>query len=67
MNWVQDEVESSYLFEHFVGCLRNVQLKSGVELVPLQPLKASNHHDIVEGCINKYIDIKNVPFFIELD
>lgn len=54
MNWVQDEIESSYLFEHFVGCLRNVQLRNGDDLEILKPLKASAHRDIVEGCIDKY-------------
>ncbi|XP_059351285.1 axotactin-like isoform X3 [Daphnia carinata] len=53
MNWAQDEVESSYLFEHFVGCLRNVQLKTGSDLSIVQPLKASAHRDIVEGCVDK--------------
>ncbi|KAK4045709.1 hypothetical protein OUZ56_033583 [Daphnia magna] len=53
MNWAQDEVESSYLFEHFVGCLRNVQLKSGSDLSIVKPLKASAHRDIVEGCVDK--------------
>ncbi|XP_046452961.1 uncharacterized protein LOC124200702 isoform X3 [Daphnia pulex] len=53
MNWAQDEVESSYLFEHFVGCLRNVQLKSGSDLSIVTPLKASAHRDIVEGCVDK--------------
>lgn len=53
MNWMQDDVESSYLFEHFVGCLRNIQLRSGPELTSVKPLKASNHRDIVRGCINK--------------
>lgn len=55
MNWAQDEVESSYLFEHFVGCLRNVQLKSGSDLSIVTPLKASAHRDIVEGCVDKFV------------
>ena len=53
MNWAQDEVESSYLFEHFVGCLKNVQLKNGPDLVAVNPLRASAHRDIVEGCSDK--------------
>jgi len=53
MNWVQDEVESSYLFEHFIGCLKNVQLKSGPQLTNVKPLRASNHRGIIEGCVDK--------------
>jgi hypothetical protein len=55
MNWVQDEIESSYLFEPFVGCLRNVQLKSGTDLTPVNPLIASAHKNIVEGCVDKFV------------
>lgn len=55
MNWVQDGIESSYLFEHFVGCLRNFQLKSGPQLSPVRPLKAYTHRDVAEGCIDKYV------------
>lgn len=55
MNWAQDDLESSYLFEHFVGCLRHFQLKSGPEMKLVSPLKASAHRDIVEGCVDKYL------------
>lgn len=55
MNWAQDEVESSYLFEHFVGCLKNVQLINGPNGEVVRPLKASAHRDIVEGCVDKLI------------
>lgn len=55
MNWVQDEIESSYLFEHFVGCLKDIQLKSGNDLTPVSPLRASAHRNIVEGCVDKSV------------
>ena len=57
MNWIQDEIESSYLFEHFVGCLRNVQLKSGPVLEVIRPLLSSSHSDIVQGCVDKSVFI----------
>lgn len=59
MNWAQDEVESSYLFEHFVGCLRNVMLKSGLELNSIVPLVSQAHRDIVEGCMDKFVLLTN--------
>lgn len=55
MNWLQDGIESSYLFEHFVGCLRNFQLKTGPDFTPLKPLKAYAYRDIVEGCVDKSV------------
>lgn len=53
MNWAQDGIESSYLFEHFVGCLRQLQLKSGPTLEAVSPLRSQVHRDIVEGCVDK--------------
>lgn len=45
-----------YIIESFVGCIRNIVLKSGKaasDLLPIIPLIASKHENVKEGCPNK--------------
>lgn len=54
-----------YIIESFVGCIRNVVLKSGKaasDLLPINPLVASKHENVVEGCHNKCYSRDNLCF-----
>jgi len=62
MDTVQDGMESSYLFEHFVGCLRNIRLRGGPtesELSYVTPFTAAVFRDIKEGCIDRCLSEGN--------
>lgn len=54
-----------YIIESFVGCIRNIVLKSGKaasDLLPITPLIASKHENVVEGCHNKCDSRNNLCF-----
>lgn len=54
-----------YIIESFVGCIRNIVLKSGKaasDLLPITPLVASKHENVVEGCHNKCESRDNLCF-----
>lgn len=54
-----------YIIESFVGCIRNIVLKSGKaasDLLPITPLIASKHENVVEGCHNKCHSRDNLCF-----
>jgi hypothetical protein len=54
-----------YIIESFVGCIRNIVLKSGKaasDLLPITPLVASKHENVVEGCHNKCDTRENLCF-----
>lgn len=54
-----------YIIESFVGCIRNIVLKSGKsasDLLPINPLVASKHENVVEGCHNKCDSRENLCF-----
>ncbi|KAL7024734.1 hypothetical protein ACKWTF_013185 [Chironomus riparius] len=54
-----------YIIESFVGCIRNIVLKSGKaasDLLPISPLIASKHENVVEGCYNKCESRENLCF-----
>lgn len=45
-----------YIIESFVGCIRDMVLSSGKsasDLLPIQPLIATKHENVREGCIDK--------------
>ena len=45
-----------YIIESFVGCIRDMVLSSGKsasDLLPIQPLIATKHENVQEGCIDK--------------
>ena len=45
-----------YIIESFVGCIRDMVLSSGKsasDLLPIQPLIATKHENVKEGCIDK--------------
>lgn len=44
-----------YIIESFVGCIRDVVLRAGkaaLQLLPIKPLVASKHENVVEGCVD---------------
>lgn len=54
-----------YIIESFVGCIRDIILKSGKaasDLLPITPLVASKHENVVEGCQNNCESSKNLCF-----
>ncbi|XP_066991342.1 axotactin isoform X2 [Anabrus simplex] len=54
-----------YIIESFVGCIKNMVLstgKSASEMLPLNPLIATKHENVVEGCINKCKTRDNLCF-----
>lgn len=54
-----------YIIESFVGCIRNIVLKSGKaasDLLPITPLIASKHENVVEGCHDKCDTRENLCF-----
>lgn len=54
-----------YIIESFVGCIRNIVLKSGKaasDLLPITSLVASKHENVIEGCQNNCDSIKNLCF-----
>jgi hypothetical protein len=45
-----------YIIESFVGCIKQMVLKAGKaasDLLPINPLIATKHENVVEGCIDK--------------
>lgn len=51
-----------YIIESFVGCIRDMVLSSGKsasDLLPIQPLIATKHENVREGCIDKWVIIFN--------
>ncbi|XP_055612368.1 axotactin isoform X2 [Uranotaenia lowii] len=54
-----------YIIESFVGCIRNVVLRSGKaasDLLPITPLIATKHENVKEGCRNKCHSRQNLCF-----
>lgn len=54
-----------YIIESFVGCIRNIVLKTGKaasDLLPISPLIATKHENVVEGCRNKCQSRENLCF-----
>lgn len=47
-----------YIIESFVGCIRDMVLSAGKaasDLLPIKPLIATKHDNVLEGCINKLV------------
>lgn len=45
-----------YIIESFVGCIKDMVLSAGKaasDLLPIEPLIATKHDNVQEGCINK--------------
>lgn len=45
-----------YIIESFVGCIKNMILRAGKsdrDLKAIQPLIATKHDNVLEGCIDK--------------
>lgn len=45
-----------YIIESFVGCIKDIILSAGKAasaLLPINPLIATKHENVQEGCINK--------------
>jgi len=45
-----------YIIESFVGCIKQMVLKAGKaasDLLHINPLIATKHENVVEGCIDK--------------
>ncbi|XP_034947629.1 uncharacterized protein axo isoform X3 [Chelonus insularis] len=54
-----------YIIESFVGCIKDMVLSSGKsasDLLPIQPLIATKHENVKEGCINKCWTRENLCF-----
>ncbi|XP_037944033.1 contactin-associated protein-like 4 isoform X2 [Teleopsis dalmanni] len=54
-----------YIIESFVGCIRNVVLRSGKaasDLLPITPLVATKHENVNEGCSDKCYSRHNLCF-----
>ncbi|XP_068984202.1 axotactin isoform X5 [Bombus flavifrons] len=54
-----------YIIESFVGCIRDMVLSSGKsasDLLPIQPLIATKHENVKEGCIDKCRTRENLCF-----
>lgn len=54
-----------YIIESFVGCISDVVLSSGKaasDLLPIEPLIATKHENVNEGCINKCRTRQNLCF-----
>lgn len=54
-----------YIIDSFVGCIRNVVLSSGKaasDLLPIQPLIATKHENVKEGCLNQCHTMNNLCF-----
>ncbi|KAF7992308.1 hypothetical protein HCN44_001633 [Aphidius gifuensis] len=54
-----------YIIESFVGCIRDMVLSSGKsasDLLPIQPLIATKHENVKEGCIDKCWTRENMCF-----
>ncbi|XP_061934180.1 axotactin isoform X2 [Apis cerana] len=54
-----------YIIESFVGCIRDMVLSSGKsasDLLPIQPLIATKHENVREGCIDKCRTRENLCF-----
>lgn len=46
-----------YIIESFVGCIKEMILSAGKaasDLLPIKPLIATKHDNVLEGCIDKY-------------
>ncbi|XP_020291708.1 uncharacterized protein LOC109858643 isoform X3 [Pseudomyrmex gracilis] len=54
-----------YIIESFVGCIRDMILRSGKsasDLLPIHPLIATKHENVKEGCIDKCRTRENLCF-----
>ncbi|XP_046397067.1 contactin-associated protein-like 2 isoform X2 [Ischnura elegans] len=54
-----------YIIESFVGCIKDVVLKSGTatnKLSAIKPLIATKHENVREGCVNKCRTRENLCF-----
>ncbi|XP_078037835.1 axotactin isoform X3 [Augochlora pura] len=54
-----------YIIESFVGCIRDMVLSSGKsasDLLPIQPLIATKHENVQEGCIDMCRTRENLCF-----
>ncbi|GLG99772.1 Neurexin-4 [Gryllus bimaculatus] len=54
-----------YIIESFVGCIKNMVLKTGKDahiLIPIKPLIATKHENVIEGCIDKCKTRDNLCF-----
>ncbi|XP_069674286.1 axotactin isoform X2 [Periplaneta americana] len=54
-----------YIIESFVGCIKQMVLKAGKaasDLLHINPLIATKHENVVEGCINKCKTRENLCF-----
>nr|CAD7256084.1 unnamed protein product [Timema shepardi] len=54
-----------YIIESFVGCIKDMVLSAGKaasDLLPIRPLIATKHENIVEGCIDKCRTSENLCF-----
>ncbi|XP_015175863.1 PREDICTED: neurexin-2 isoform X7 [Polistes dominula] len=57
-----------YIIESFVGCIRDMVLSSGKsasDLLPIQPLIATKHENVKEGCIDKCRTRENLCFMAD--
>ncbi|XP_047111390.1 neurexin-4 isoform X1 [Schistocerca piceifrons] len=55
-----------YIIESFVGCIQDMILSAGKaasDLLPIKPLIATKHENVVESCINKCKTRENLCFF----
>ncbi|XP_065204178.1 axotactin isoform X2 [Planococcus citri] len=55
-----------YIIESFVGCIKDIILSAGKaasDLLPINPLIATKHEHVQEGCINKCYTAQNLCFF----
>lgn len=55
-----------YIIESFVGCIKQMVLKAGKaasDLLHINPLIATKHENVVEGCIDKCRTSENLCFF----
>nr|XP_018912970.1 PREDICTED: neurexin-3 isoform X1 [Bemisia tabaci]XP_018912971.1 PREDICTED: neurexin-3 isoform X1 [Bemisia tabaci]XP_018912972.1 PREDICTED: neurexin-3 isoform X1 [Bemisia tabaci] len=54
-----------YIIESFVGCIKDMVLSAGKaasDLLPIEPLIATKHDNVQEGCINKCRTYENLCF-----